>query len=761
MFPGVTDAQRAVLVSGTKNAMDFVCRKTGYGTPPFVVMASPNAQDLGQSSNNACGTSGGGVIRFNTSSPNCGEGYTERFMTQTTAHEYFHQVQQSLGGVGPLWLLEGAAQFVGYMAVDEANLRKFPEYVELMERAVARDSFVLAQLETSWNPSPGSDVYSYAAAAVNLLTSSASWKLNSLMRFWERLGLGVPWRQAFQDTFGLTVEAFYAQFEQHRAQIVGGPLTLTYLGAGPPTTFGTVSNATPYFFQVGGVDLFSTYGGLLSSMVQAPVGNAGWGGAEYNILIVYMQPTTPSGPATARITLPDSRSASASFQVIQTHGVQPPTPVVTQTSPQALVLGGVGRKVEVVGQGFVPGTRVLINGVSVPVMVFSDSRLEIQLSGKDLLAPFSLTVANGSVESVPLTANVRLPDLITVQPTGISLGSRGGSGTLTVLTAPSTFWRALSGASWLSITVDTLRGTVSYLATLNLSAAPRSATINIGGVLVTINQSSAVMPVTAPLPISEVESGSIQSGYVVVTPDPGTLAPTATVTFGVVRGGIVESQAGILPLPMTTSGLMFVETIPGINRNFGLAIANPGSATNSVTLTLIDQIGASAGNPSTFMLRPYQQVARLIHDLFPEVAGSGFRGSLRVEGSTAFGVVAFRLAGNELSTLPLAASIPAPGVPQRTLSAGPGLNTPAPGTVGGASAFTIPHFAAGGNWATQIALVNGSSATATGRIDVFDQAGNPMSLTMNGERQSTFTYGIPPAGTFVLAARDENGQTPF
>jgi hypothetical protein len=66
-----------------------------------------------------------------------------------------------------------------------------------------------------------------------------------------------------------------------------------------------------------------------------------------------------------------------------------------------------------------------------------------------------------------------------------------------------------------------------------------------------------------------------------------------------------------------------------------------------------------------------------------------------------------------------------------------------------------------GGWATQVALVNSGTSTITGRIDVFDVNGNPLGVKLNGATQSTFTYSIAAGGTFVLAPRDANGQSPF
>jgi len=66
-----------------------------------------------------------------------------------------------------------------------------------------------------------------------------------------------------------------------------------------------------------------------------------------------------------------------------------------------------------------------------------------------------------------------------------------------------------------------------------------------------------------------------------------------------------------------------------------------------------------------------------------------------------------------------------------------------------------------GGWATQFELVNTTGSTATGRIDIFDQSGNPMPVRLNGVTRSTFSYAIAPGGVFTLAPRDANGQSPF
>jgi hypothetical protein len=308
----------------------------------------------------------------------------------------------------------------------------------------------------------------------------------------------------------------------------------------------------------------------------------------------------------------------------------------------------------------------------------------------------------------------------------------------------------------------TLRITIDPSAALG----PRSVTVATPVGSYTVNSLFTVsLPAiisAMPLPIPDVETGAIRAGYVVITPDNNSAAPTATVTYGIVNGGIVQSQAGILPLPMTTDGSLFVETIPAIGRDLGVAIANPGNTANPVLATLRDQTGTAVGSPVTLSLQPQQQLARFIRELFPAgLVGNGFRGSLELQSSVPFAMLGLRFSGGAFSTVPVSGSTSGAGTPVRVLVSGSSPNTPMAGSTGGSTAVVLPQFAMSGGWATQIALLNKSGTAASGRVDVFDPSGSPMAVQLNGLTQSTFQYSIPAGGTVVLAPRDANGQSPF
>ena len=303
---------------------------------------------------------------------------------------------------------------------------------------------------------------------------------------------------------------------------------------------------------------------------------------------------------------------------------------------------------------------------------------------------------------------------------------------------------------------------------LNLTIAP-NADLGAQTITVTTATGSATstftvqkLAVTPPQMIPEVETGSIKSGYIIVTPDPGTAAPVSTVTYGMVSGGVVQSQAGILPALLATDASMFVEAIPGIGRSLGVALLNPSATNAAITLTLYDTNGVVTGVPDSFTLPSQQQLAKFVTELFPAATiGSGFRGSLRVQSSTGIAVLGLRFSGAEFSTLPVAGTVTVAGTPSRVLTAGTAANTPLAGTVGGTTALVVPQFAMSGGWATQVALVNTSTTTITGRVDVFDGSGNPLAVKLNGATQSTFTYSISGLGTLAIGPRDVNGQSPF
>jgi hypothetical protein len=108
------------------------------------------------------------------------------------------------------------------------------------------------------------------------------------------------------------------------------------------------------------------------------------------------------------------------------------------------------------------------------------------------------------------------------------------------------------------VTASILQGGDASTLNVSVSVAPeapiglRSLIVETGAGPTTFTDALRIQrsspPSTAPLPISEVETGQTRSGYAVVTPDSGSSMPQATLTFGLVQHGLVQSQAAVLPM---------------------------------------------------------------------------------------------------------------------------------------------------------------------------------------------------------------------
>jgi hypothetical protein len=249
------------------------------------------------------------------------------------------------------------------------------------------------------------------------------------------------------------------------------------------------------------------------------------------------------------------------------------------------------------------------------------------------------------------------------------------------------------------------------------------------------------------------DEAPIKVGYVIVTP---TAAGTRRgdlvlfATFGV-RKGDETTQAGLLPTDLTTQAVMFMNTDGKLSRNLGIGIVNPNTTAASLTMTLRGEDGVVVGT-KTFTVRPQHQTAELLTSMFadrPEVPRD-LTGTLRVTSDIPVSIVGLRFRGENFSTIPVTNLAPTTTIPAR----GTGI--------GGANALVLPHFAADGGWATELVLLNTGAERIVVRADFFDQAGEPMTVRLNGESKSTFTdLTVPAGGLFELSPKTGDGRSRF
>jgi uncharacterized protein (TIGR03437 family) len=429
------------------------------------------------------------------------------------------------------------------------------------------------------------------------------------------------------------------------------------------------------------------------------------------------------------------------------------SPTSTSSVPRPVLPVGVtvgGAQAFLQSTGILPG---MVGAMSVNFIV--------PLSVQPGLQPVVVTVAG--VPSPAAFVNV-----LSAQPTIAGITPQvGGQGTNMAASLTGTNFTGASSVKFSGSGVTAVilpKGTdtqmnLSLLIAVDATPGPRSVTVSTSAGSTT---SDSLFTIRIPQPvIPAVEQGNVRPGYVIITPDPNSAAPAATATFGTVKGGLLQFQAGVAPAPMTTDAILVAAPAPGVSSNLAIAIANPGNTANTLTVTLRDALGITQGAPTTVALQPQQQQARFWSELFPAgTVGPAFSGSLRLQGTAPFSAMGLSFAGNGFSTLAETVTTSA-SIPPMTLAAGSTTNTPAAGVIGGNSALIFPQFTMGGGWATEIALLNSGLNIMTGRVDVFDSSGNPMAVSLNGSVQSTFSYSISPNGTLLLAPRDANGQPPF
>ncbi|MCA1692460.1 MAG: hypothetical protein LC733_09755 [Actinobacteria bacterium] len=140
-------------------------------------------------------------------------------LSHVAAHEFMHFWQQDVGApreaVGPVWLLEGSAELLGYRALIAAGLATENETREFSLRRVAPDT---PSLQTMERRSSDDDEFSYPLSFLAAELLIAGTGVGSFRDYWRSLSRSTPWETAFTESFGVTPGEFYARFQEHRSR---------------------------------------------------------------------------------------------------------------------------------------------------------------------------------------------------------------------------------------------------------------------------------------------------------------------------------------------------------------------------------------------------------------------------------------------------------------------------------------------------------------------------------------------------------------
>ena len=221
-----------------------------------------------------------------------------------------------------------------------------------------------------------------------------------------------------------------------------------------------------------------------------------------------------------------------------------------------------------------------------------------------------------------------------LSPTGASVGSAAGTGSVGVTTQSGCAWNVASNAAWLTAGTSTGSGTLGYSYGANTGPA-RSGTLTIGGLAFTLSQASGCAYALGTTSVSASAagasgsttlstssgctwtasssaswlalttaasgSGSAAVGYSVAA-NTGA-ARSANITVGG-RTLLVSQDAGVAPPPapsviaLSTTAINFGTVTVGRSTSKSVTLTNKGSGTGSIA-----SLAIAGANPGDFSLR--------------------------------------------------------------------------------------------------------------------------------------------------------------
>jgi hypothetical protein len=245
-------------------------------------------------------------------------------------------------------------------------------------------------------------------------------------------------------------------------------------------------------------------------------------------------------------------------------------------------------------------------------------------------------------------------------------------------------------------------------------------------------------------------SGPTQTGYATIT-NTGSV-PFGTAVFRFKNKGVTISEVGVSPSPPTQSARIFVDyrsataAVPGransgtIDINTGVAIVNYGNSNAAVRLILRNLDGEiiATGNGTIAKANHMARFIDALKDIAPDFSlPSNFQseiqfGTLDIQSDEPLSVTALRGTTNQrgdflITTTPVTDLAPAPD----------------------SKPIYFPQFADGGGYTTSVVLMNTSSHTESGILQILDDNGLPVTVReVGGESDSTFSYSIPAGGAY-------------
>jgi sugar lactone lactonase YvrE len=222
----------------------------------------------------------------------------------------------------------------------------------------------------------------------------------------------------------------------------------------------------------------------------------------------------------------------------------------------------------------------------------------------------------------------------------------------------------------------------------------------------------------------DAESG-IRAGYAVVTPEPGSTAPSGSAVFRYKKDNSIVTEAGIGATSPTTLARIFVDNVDSYT---GVALVNRENQASTVRFVLLDRTGLVLETTSR-TLAAGGHLAVFTHELFPE-RSKRFTGLMEIASATPVAAITLKLVINERGDL-IYTSLPVAD-----------LNKPPSATT-----MVFPQIVIGEGFSTRLILINTDNArAASGQLTFYQSSSSPMTIPFGNQVGSQFSYQLPQGG---------------
>jgi hypothetical protein len=197
-------------------------------------------------------------------------------------------------------------------------------------------------------------------------------------------------------------------------------------------------------------------------------------------------------------------------------------------------------------------------------------------------------------------------------------------------------------------------------------------------------------------------------GTIRVTPTTGS-SPHSFAILSYMTNGITLSSTVVPAVSTPTTSRIYTQTA-GVWGNKGslqsaLTIANTGSTSANVQISVTDLNGASTGLSTSRYIAAGSHIVQYMNQLFPTMPNP-FRGVVKVTAPVDVTVTGLRTMYNERGEF--------------LISNVPGLNSPT------TSSMEFPYVLTGQGYSTQLVLVNPLQTQSTGKLVSLSAAGDPV-----------------------------------